>query len=350
MSLKLVLDVQRSLSECPPEKYYNQTDDQGKKLFPGVKFKKRIVLNRKLVSFKLSEQIREQDAGEDRTMKLIPSYRSKGFIYSKIPQAVMVDPDDKTRFSGLAGWGRNEAQEALGIDQMIYDVLEFDSPKHREAFKVNSNDTDDFVPATPNSKMTYVKSVVNAIVGKIIEDNDDAILDYLKLICRSRPDWHVSILSTIRKEHVARHKTMKAWNTSSAREYAKTNNLPYEGNKNKNVAELGYVRKWTSMKNVFWDGMIVAAKYGFNKVGLVTWVDEPNPATLEGDRKKIRKEFSKMEETFQSWVAWYLDMELNEVKEKGKGRFPLQFNGFLPQDTESQASEGGLPKEDGIIK
>tara|TARA_B100000900_G_scaffold224279_1_gene190257 strand:- start:409 stop:1425 length:1017 start_codon:yes stop_codon:yes gene_type:complete len=338
------------MKECPPEIYYNQLDDEGNKLFPGVKFVKRIVMNRDKVSYKIDEQIREEDAGEDRVKKLIPSYRQRGFIYSKPPQAIMIDPSDPKRYSGLAGFGRHEAQDILGITHMMYDILEFDKPLYKEAFKVNSNDTDDHVPATLNTKTTIIKSVVNAVTAGIVEDDDDAILQYLSLICRSRPDWHSTILSTIRKEHIARFDTMKAWNTSSAKKYAKKNDLPYEGNGNKNVAGLGYVRKWTSAKNVFWDSMIMSYKYGFKKVGLITWVDEPNPATLEGDRQKIRSEFSKMEGIFQLWIANYLDMGIDEVRKRGKGRFPMEFTGFLPQDTSPNTDNGGEPIENTIVK
>ncbi len=350
MSLDLQLNPTLSLKECPPEIYYNQLDDTGKKLFPGVKFVKRIVMNRDRVSFKINEQIRELDAGEDRVKRLLPSYRNRGFIYSKPPQAIMVDPSDPKRYSGLSGFGRNEAQDILGITHMMYDILEFDKPLYKEAFKVNSNDTDDHVPATQNTKTTIIKSVVNAVTGGIVADTDDDILEYLSMICRSRPDWHSTILSTIRKEHIARFETMKAWNTSSAKAYAKKNAIPYEGNGNKNVAGLGYVRKWTSAKNVFWDSMIKSYEYGFKKVGLITWVDEPNPATLNGDRQKIRSEFSKMENLFQLWIANYLDMGIDEVRKRGKGRFPMEFTGFLPQDTSPNTDNGGEPIENTIVK
>lgn len=350
MTLDLRLNTETSLKECPPEIYYNQLDDTGKKLFPGVKFVKRIVMNRDKVSFKIDEQIRESDAGEDRVKKLLPSYTNRGFIYSKPPQAIMVDPSDPKRYTGLSGFGRNEAQNILGITHMIYDILEFDKPLYKEAFKVNSNETDDHVPATQNTKTTIIKSVVNAVTAGIVADTDDDILEYLSIICRTRPDWHNSVLSTIRKEHIARFQTMKAWNTSSAKEYAKKNDLPYEGNGNKNVSALGYVRKWTSSKNVFWDSMVKSCEYGFKKVGLITWVDEPNPATLEGDRQKIREEFSKMERDFQMWIADYLDMSIDEVRKKGKGRFPLEFTGFLPQDCSPNAENGGVPIESSIVK
>ena len=348
--MKLYLDLNKSLKECPPQVYYTQSDSNGNKLFPGVKHIKRLVLNRDLVSFKLDEQIREQDAGEDRVEKLIPSYRNHGFIYSKAPQAIMVDPSDPNRFSGVAGFGRNEAQNALGIKHIIYDVLEFDTPRHLAMFKANSNDTSDHVPATPNTKNTLVKCVKVAIENKLIKDDDVEIMKYIKEICRSRPDWHKSILSNIRTQYFPSCRTMRAWNTEAAKKYAEEHEIQYEGRKNKKVSELGYVRKFTTQKNVFWDSMILSAKNNWQKVGLVTWVDEPNPATLYGDRKKIEEEFAKMEDVFQDWTSKYLDMPLDEVREKGKGRFPLELKGFLPQDIAPNPENGGLPTEDKLVK
>ena len=56
MTLDLRLNTETSLKEYSPEIYYNQLDDTGKKLFPGVKFVKRIVMDRDKVSFKIDEQ------------------------------------------------------------------------------------------------------------------------------------------------------------------------------------------------------------------------------------------------------------------------------------------------------
>tara|TARA_R100001510_G_scaffold24958_1_gene21907 strand:- start:321 stop:1373 length:1053 start_codon:yes stop_codon:yes gene_type:complete len=350
MSNKLHIDLERSLREAPPEVYYNQLGDDGKPLFPGTNYKKRIITKLDNVSYKNSEQIREEDAGEDRVMRLLPSYRNRGIIYSKMPPAIKVDPEDRKRFSGCSGFGRRETHEILQYETYIYDVLEFDSKLAEEVFKINSNETDEFVPATPNTKNTYIKSVVNAVHSKIIENKDDDILNYLKLICRNRPDWHDSILETVRKEHISRFPTMQAWNTSSAKKFAKEYDLPYEGDKNKNVDGLGYVRKITSIKNVFWDAMITSKKYGMKKVKVWSWIDSPKPSTLTKQRQEVRKKFTDLEANFQLWIADYLDMDIQEVRERGKGRFPIEFSGFLPQDTEATTENNGNPREEGIIQ
>jgi len=349
MTTKINFDITRSLRECPPEVYYNQKGVDGKPLFKGVHFIKRIVLNRASVSFRLEDQPREEDAGENRTYELTTSYRNNHFIYSKPPQAITKDINDPKRFRGVGGFGRDRAQDVLGWETMIYDVLEFDSPLDEDAFKTLHNETDEHVPAFQNTKSTYVKSIVNAVHSGVIKDDDDAIMTHLKRICRRRPDWHTSILSTVRKEHISRIKTMKAWNTNSATEYAKEMNLPYGGDKNKNVTELGYVRKKTSNKNTFWDAMVTASKAGFAKVGIYTWVDEPNPSTLANKRQEIVDQFEKMEEDFQKWISWYIDMDIAEVRERGEGRFPVELRGFLPQDTQRDADNNGHAVETGII-
>ena len=350
---KIMFDVNRSLAECPPEIYYSQLGVDGEPLFPGIHHKKRIVLNRNRetgrVIFRPEDQIREEDAGEDRVAVVEGSYSNLGFLYNKIPQAVIVDPNNPKRFLGVVGFGRDEAQENLGWESAIYDVIEYDKPIDLESFKANSNDDEDHVPAFPNTKATLIKSVVNAIDKKVITDDDDAILAYLKRIARSKPKWHEPILTTIRKEHISRWPTMKALSTARAKKEAIRLNLPFEGNKNKKNSSLGYARKFTSLKNFFWDGMTVSVKYGLRKVYLSTWVDEPNPQSLPTDRKKIKEEFDKMEGRFNIWVSHYLDMPIEKVREKREGRFPLIFNGFFAQDEEKQTDDGGVPKEVDLV-
>ena len=41
--------------------------------------------------------------------------------------------------------------DELGYDTWVLDILKFDNKLSEEIFKVNSNETDEFVPNTPNS-------------------------------------------------------------------------------------------------------------------------------------------------------------------------------------------------------
>ena len=346
---KIQFDLDRSKKECPPDIYYNQLGKDGKKLFPGITFIKRLVLNRDKVRFKISEQIREADSGEERVDTIEGSYANVGYLYTKPPQAIIVDKDDPKMFKGVVGFGRDEAQERLNWETAIYDIVEYTSPLNLEVFKINSNDDDDHTPAYPNTKTTILKSVVNAVHSNIIGDTDDDILEYLKLICRSKPKWHQSIFDTLRKEHISRWTTMRAFSTSRAKKESIRMKLPYEGAKNKNTTSLGYARKFTTLKNFFWDGMTLSVKNGFQKVFLSTWVDEPNPKTLDVKRKNISDEFESMEDMLNEWVSHYIDMPISEVSKKSKGRFPLIFNGFFAQDIEAINTNGGNPKEVDLV-
>jgi len=346
---KIQFDLDRSLRECPPEIYYMQLGTDGKPLFPGITFKKRLVLNRSKVSFKISEQIREEDSGEERVDTLEGSYSNVGFLYTKPPQAIIVDKDDPKMFKGIVGYGRDAAQDRLSWETSIYDIVEYDTEMKLEAFKINSNDDEDHTPAYPNSKTTILKSVVNAVVSNLIVDTDEAILKYLKLICRSKPKWHEPILQTLRKEHISRWSTMKALSTSRAKKEATRLNLPFEGMKNKKTTSFGYARKFTALKNFFWDGMTLSVKNSFQKVYLTTWVDEPNPKTLDIKRKEICEEFDSMEVMFNKWVSYYIDMPISEVEAKSKGRFPLTFNGFFAQDVERINNDEGTAKEIDLV-
>ena len=346
---KIQIDLNESLKQCPPTPYYSQLGSDGKTLFPGITFKKRLNLNRALVSFRINKQIRQLDAGEDRVTGIESSYKNKGFLCNKIPQAIIVDPNDPKRFLGVVGFGRNEAQDNLSWESCIYDVIEYDTPKNLEVFQLNSNDDEDHIPAFENTKATIKKSVINAVVKKLIGDTDVDMYDYLKLINRSKPQWHDSIVETIRKEDISRWPTMKAFSTKRAKDEAQRLGMPFEGDKNKESKSLGYARKFTTKKNYFWDGMTLSYKYGGKPVNLTTWVDEPNPAIIDTQRKEILDNFNEMEPMFNGWVSQYLNMSIAEVKEKSKGRFPLKFNGFFAQDTEPQSEKQGLAKESDIV-
>ena len=95
--------------------------------------------------------------------------------------------------------------------------------------------------------------------------------------------------------------------------------------------------------------MTLSVKNGFQKVYLTTWVDEPNPKTLDIKRKEICEEFDSMEVMFNKWVSYYIDMPISEVEAKSKGRFPLTFNGFFAQDVERINNDEGTAKEIDLV-
>ena len=343
-------EVPKSLLACDPYVYYNQTTAKGLPLFPGVTFIKRVVLNRDRVTWDPKEQPRELDAGPERVHLLKMSYLERGILYNHAPQAIEVDPADPKRFRGRAGYGRDEAQEELGWPTAMYDILEFKEPIDREAFKYASNDTQDHVPAFQNTEASLQKAVANAIViHKVIPNTRAAIMKYLQRIAPNRSTVYEKIYKRVRREDVSAIPTMQAMSTARAKKFAEKHNLPHSGDKNKDIEDKGYVRKFTTIKNVLFDGMELSNRYHGEKVYLSTWIDYPKPRELPEQRKAVLKTFKDMKKTLNVWISKYLDMDIEEVKARGKGRFPIVFNGFIAQNIAPNPEKGGKPTEEGLV-
>jgi hypothetical protein len=349
--VKINFDIEKSLKENSPTSYYNQTDSQGMRLFPkGVRFVKRIVINRNLVTFRVKDNIREEDAGEERVNGIVASFKEKRYLYNKAVPAIIVDPNSPKRYLGVSGFGRDAAHEILGWESCLYDILEFDTPYDLEVFKNNSNNDDDHIFAAPNTNTTTIKSVVHSLYNKWFPDTDEAILAFIKDITRGKSNaYQEGLLNTIRKEHISRWPTMKSLSSSRAKVLAKELNLPFDGDKNPKTESLGYVRKFTSKKGFLYDGMEMSRKNGYQDVSLTTWIDEPKPTTLTASRKEIYHKILGIESMVHGWISHIIDMPIEEVQKRSKDRFPLKFNGFFAQNEEIDDTKGGLPMEEGVV-
>ena len=142
---------------------------------------------------------------------------------------------------------------------------------------------------------------------------------------------------------------MKAWNTTAANKWAEDNDMPYEGDKSKNATSLGYVRKISSWKNLFWDSLIKSKENSWASVFFSSWLDEPKPTALKKQRAKVIDDFSKMKKTIDSWVCHYTGMTKDDLEKASKGKFPLIFNGFLPQNKAKNPKDNGNPMEKGLV-
>ena len=121
------MDIKMSLEKNPP-------------IYPtGVTQKKRIRVQRKLCTWPETQEFRVQGKNISNIHQLKDSYLVNGIIYEEPVQVVEVDPNNKDRFIGIAGYHRNAAQELLGWDIAIYDIVEFKTPRDRLKFGYTSN-------------------------------------------------------------------------------------------------------------------------------------------------------------------------------------------------------------------
>ena len=52
--------------------------------------------------------------------------------------------------------------------------------------------------------------------------------------------------------------------------------------------------------------------------------------------------------TLESFVSKWLNIPVSEIKKK-RNRFPIQFNGFLPQNIKKMPEKNGGPVEDTLV-
>ena len=82
-------------------------------------------------------------------------------------------------------------------------------------------------------------------------------------------------------------------------------------------------------------------------VSVTGYVNHPKPSDLQKKRRKWKKEIDKMNDFIYRVSAKMTDTSLEEVRKKNKS--PFVFNGFLPQVTAPDPTNGGLPVENGVV-
>ena len=56
-----------------------------------------------------------------------------------------------------------------------------------------------------------------------------------------------------------------------------------------------------------------------------------------------------MKEDIDSWVCHYTGLSKEKLKEVSKGKFPLRFNGFLPQNVAKNPNDKGKHMENKLV-
>ena len=326
---KIVFDVNKSLEDCPPSFYPK-----------GVHHKKRIVINRSKINCDRTLQSRE-DIYELENQSLIrQSYETFGFITENPPQCITESPLDGFEYDLICGFNRNAAQDSLGWETAIYDVLEFDTPLIKRAYCYQSNHIP--APRAANTQVDLLKGLDEAVKASELDRADDtAIKNFIELIAGDKPDPFRKILFKKFRARVSPHKTMQPLDSTKANELAEQLQIPHRGLKN-NYGKIGFVVKKFHPFD-WWNGMeyITNPNTDYNEVLVYGYVEAPDPSRLKAQRVKVLKSFEYVRNGVSKCLGHY-GTELN-------GNFPFKFIGFLPQDMTPLPLLQGREKEIGLV-
>jgi hypothetical protein len=325
------LDIEKSLKQSPP--IYSD----------GVIFKKRIRTQRKNCTWPITQEFRVQGKDKDNVSELEESYTTYNLIYSEPVQVVMVDPENKDRFVGIAGSHRDRAQHNLGWEYAIYDVVEFETPLARLTFGFTSNH---HKPAQRLTKFDIHKGITNAIKTGVITNEDKSVKSFIDKIAPSSDRSKETLFNTYRQTH-SKFENLEAFGAKEANNKAKELGLPYKGAENyPNTGEYGYIKEPGGFQTVLYGGLKLWLEHG-EDIQLTGYITNPDPTTLVRRRKTEQKAFDEMNELCYQIASKMTGMDTDEVKKLG--RAPFKYNGFLPQVISADPGKGGLPVETELV-
>ena len=326
------IDIEKSLKQSPPS-------------YPtGVIFIKRIRVKRGLCTWLETQEFRVQGKNKDNVSSLKDSYIVNGLLYDEPVQVVEKDRDNKDRFKGIAGYHRDSAQEQLGWDYAIYDVVEFKTPRIRLSFGYTSNH---HRPAQTTTRHDIFKGISKAIDTGVITNEDYDVKDFIDEIASDRtPAARKSLFESYRRNHSA-FENLESFGSVRANKLATELNIPYQGDKNyANTGLHGYVKEASVHKQLMYDGLETWLRED-EPIYVTGYVTYPTPQHLNATRLSEKKKINKLNNFIYEIAAKVTGMQVDEIKKKGKT--PFIYNGFLPQVISADPTNGGLPVEIGRV-
>lgn len=333
--MQLLFDIKRSLAANPP-KY---PEDKG------ITFIDRKV--GKLASLRtedsngVSLQPREKNV-EDTQRSTEHSFKVNGVMYDK--EVMVAEFCDDGVEELVSGYGRKYSFKNMGMDTYFWDVVKFDSPYWKAIWKRRLNASKDHVAkGTPNTEGTYLKGLIELKNTRGFNfKNDDAVRMALFDMSDEQldEDQVEKLLRKFRKNNSIEEGVI-ALTQRDANEAAKLLGLPSSGYV-KDVSHpawdtLGYVRHNGDISNKIVDFVDKYDSYSQKHKILITGFIE---YVVHDNIGKQRKAWLKQFEAGVEWIKTHLDEKYHDI---------LEFQGFLAQINTRDDSQGGNPRERGLV-
>jgi len=340
--MKALFDTKSSLEQCPP-------------IFSdGVTWKKRIVLPRNLVSYLKQYNPRELNIVSEKIPALRDSFIVNGFINSCPPPTIKVDPNNKDRFIGLSGYHRNIAAEQAEWHTLIYDVVEFDSPKDERIHRVVTNHHK--TPFTENTNDDIVKQTREAVANGEVLNDDDEIKQFISIIASDKTAKDQKIIYKKVRRHTLLSATLLTYHSgngeNSTKEFALKYNIPYRADAAyEQLDELGYITVEKHPKIMLHDAKKLSDEYDGKEISIYAYIKSPLGAP------KLYKQRKEYKETFEKFIMDDCRLEQSKMARMGIDvnldviikNHPIKFKGFLAQDISADPLNNGNPKEQGVV-
>ena len=338
--MQLLFDIKRSLAACPPEKQHNIDKPNGV-IFLERKAGKLSALIRENTDGK-SLQPREKEKEENRAEGETLSFKQDGVLYEKEVIVVELRADGKLEL--ISGYNRvDHLIETYGDDIIyFYDVVQFESPFYKTMWKRRYNSGPDHrAQGVPNTKGDYVKGLNEAKNNNSFDStDDDAVRFAIDFMAKGKksPTQVEAILDLFRQTN-SKEVGIRALNTTMANADAKKLGLPTGGYiknlSNPCFGECGFTRYGGDFKSKIaqWIDIIDQQNVVIQIIGFVQFASHD----------KIDDQRQKWMDDFNTTLDW--------LRDHGLGKYVENFKviGFLAQITTDDKSQGGKPKERGLV-
>jgi len=337
--MQLLFDIGRSLKACPPEKQHSITDKPNGVIWKdrkAGKLKNLVTKSEKNLSYQPREKEKEENRAEGETI----SFSQDGVLYDK--EVIVVELREDGKLELVSGYNRVHCLLKTYGNEVtyFYDIVQFESPFMKSMWKRRYNSGEDHrAQGVPNTIGDYVKGLIEA--KKTFDSLDDdavrAAIDFMAKGKKSLTQIE-AILSKFRETN-SKEVGIRALNTDMANDWARLLKLPVKGYqknvKNNPNLETGFTRGGGDFnsKMITWINLIDHYNQPVQITGFVLFAEHDN----------ILKQRTKWIKDFLTCIRW--------MEDKGLGHYAKQihFKGFLAQITTADETQGGNPKERGLV-
>ena len=308
----------------------------------------------------------------DHRLDLKVSFNSQGYKLNA-PCPIATTTQDLNRFTvrGLSGFHRysvftdkDKGNNAVYQGSYFYDIYEFKTPLHEVIARNITNHHND--PKKSQTKADLKKEVVNAIDAKIIENNPQAIDEFVSMIASDKPAYWRNDIAKAGYEAAKVTPQFRSYSTKGDHKFTLSYAIKNElglvrmGVENRSDEELlaqGYALFCAHQGDAV--GAWAKGIYRAAQLNLPIWIIgyAPNLPTdgLETFRSDWIEDFVKYKEqviTFAYNLYHDDDKETVDIikdEEVFTDKFQIRLAGFMPQHSKVDPKSGGAPTEKGIV-